>query len=224
MIYRRDKSKTSHYTVIPNATLRDADIKPESLGVLTYLLSHVDEWQVTNKALSNHFNISTGRVSKITEDLASHGYIWRDNVMDSKGKIIRWDWIVCDEPHLENPDLAKPTSGEIKQRSNIEQENHLTRTRTWRDELQEAKPATVGQAAWGKWWEYKSPKRMPSRRILANALLRFEILIDAGHTDFDKIIDITVASGWQSVPQPEWTQIKQIKQSSEQTSILALVR
>ena len=227
MIYRRS-TKISNYTVISNTTLRDPAIKPESLGVLSYLLSHREDWQVTNKALSTHFGISTGRVSKITQDLASHGYLRRDNTSNSDGKIVRWDWIVFDEPHpenpdLENPDLENPDLENAIQRSTIYTEEHITSKCSWKDDLNAAKPEAVSQAAWDKWWNYKSPKRKPAQRVLANGLLRFEALVKDGHTDFDPVIDMAIANGWQSVPDPDWNQIKQLKKSSWDISILAMV-
>lgn len=222
MIYRRSK-KISNYTVISNETLRDSKIKPESLGVLSYLLSHREDWQVTNKALSTHFGISTGRVSKITEDLAAHGYLRRDNTSNSDGKIVRWDWIVFDEPHLENPDLENPDLENATQRSTIYTEEHITSKRSWKDDLNAAKPEAVSQSAWDKWWDYKSPKRKPAQRVLANGLLRFEALVKDGHTEFDPIIDMAIANGWQTVPDSEWKQIKQLKRRVWDISILAMV-
>ena len=60
MIYRPAVSKNTHYTKLPNVLLRggvsasearEDGITPEALGVLVYLLSHVDDWQVTQAQL-----------------------------------------------------------------------------------------------------------------------------------------------------------------------------
>jgi hypothetical protein len=69
LIYR-PKLKYERFTVLPNILLRGGEntkqredsIKPESLGVLVYLLSHKDDWRVTNRQIATHFGISTSRV------------------------------------------------------------------------------------------------------------------------------------------------------------------
>ena len=71
MIFRR-RNKDAPFTVIPNYTLKDGSLKPESLGVLCFLLSHRDDWSISARQIANHFGISTGRVNTIATDLSRH--------------------------------------------------------------------------------------------------------------------------------------------------------
>ena len=110
MIFKRAQI-TETYTKIPNALLRgggsvyerEDGLKPESLGVLCYLLSHSEAWTVSNRQISKVFGISTGKVTNITNQLSAAGYIERVNGRDAEGKTT-WDWLVYDTQDRENQD------------------------------------------------------------------------------------------------------------------------
>ena len=78
MIFRPANLKTDNYTRIPNlllrggtsaSDLRSDQISPESLGVLVYLLSHRDDWQITNNQLCTVFGVGNGKMTRITKEL-----------------------------------------------------------------------------------------------------------------------------------------------------------
>jgi len=217
MIFRRRK-KQSPFTVISNYTLRDESLKPESLGVLCYLLSHKDDWCISARGVANHFGISSGRVNTIAADLVRNGYVRKVRHTDESGKIIQWDWEVFDEPELEIT-----TSGEMDTINTIDTERTLA-TRVSRNEKRlEQKPAYLDDATWISWWAYKSPKRYPSNQALARSLSGLKRLHEAGHTNFAAILGLAIDRKWQGVPDPEWAQIKSLLEDRAHVQTLAAV-
>ena len=222
MIFRR-RNKETTFTIIPNYTLKDGTLKPESLGVLCYLLSHRDDWSISARQIANHFSISTGRVNTIADDLSLNGYIRKVRHTDGKGKVTHWDWEVFEEPDREKPDLESPPSGKIATINNIN--NKTTKvTKTDRNsELLKLKPDYVDEVSWFRWWEYKSPKRMPSKQMINSSLRGIKALREAGHRNFGKVLGLAIDSGWQGVPKPDWNNIKSMLQEDREFDALAEV-
>lgn len=217
MIFRR-RNKDAPFTVIPNYTLKDGSLKPESLGVLCYLLSHRDDWSISARQIASHFGISTGRVNTIATDLSMNGYIRKVRHTDGSGKVTHWDWEV-----FEQPDLEKTTSGEIATINNINNKVTKVNKGNRTEELMKLKPSYVDEVSWLKWWNYKSPKRMPSKQMMNSSLRGMKDLREAGHRNFGKVLGLAIDSGWQGVPKPEWNNIKSMLQEDREFDALAEV-
>ena len=219
MIFRT--THAADYTVIPNATLqggctktRQDSLTPEALGVLCYLLSHPQDWQVTNAAIAQHFGVTNERVTKITRCLTEAGYIRRAPVRES-GKLQAWDWDVLDqipekpdlvEPDQEKPDLVKPGT---KKRISTEQKNIKTKGSSLAAAVGQT-PAGVPRDAFASWIQYRIGRgHTVSKKKLTNSILQFSALKDAGLQDWDKAVQIAIDAGWQSIS-PEYSGIKQL--------------
>ena len=77
MIFKPASQTCRHYTKLPNDLLRDKALPPEAIGLLCYLLSHVDNWRVTQSQLSKHFACTPARIRNIADCLEQNGYIRR---------------------------------------------------------------------------------------------------------------------------------------------------
>jgi len=214
MIYR-----TTHavdYTVIPNSTLqggggkkRQDGLTPDALGVLCYLLSHPQDWQVTNAAIAQHFGVTNERVTKITRCLTEAGYIRRAS-QRKDGKVVAWDWDVLDQIP-EKPDLEKPDLGKAGTKKGILQEQSNIKTKGASLAAAIGKtPAGVPRDAFAAWIQYRIGRgHTVSKKKLTNAILQFNALKDAGLQDWDKAVQIAIDSGWQSIS-PRYSGIKQL--------------
>ena len=215
--------RTTHhadYTVIPNKTLqggctksRNDGLTPEALGVLTYLLSHPTDWQVTNAAIAQHFGVTTDRITKITKCLSAAGYIRRAPVRKD-GKLQAWDWDVLDQipenldqekPDLEKPDQEKRgTKKVILGKSNI-----VNKTATLSEAIGQT-PAGVPRDAFAAWIKYRIGRgHTIGKQKLTLAINQFKTLKDAGLHDWDRAVKIAIDAGWQSIS-PEYSGIKQL--------------
>lgn len=119
------KANAPRFTIINNGVLKESHLSFQAMGLLTYLLSKPDKWQVSPIHLSK-VTIGTAKptgrdgVYAILKELVNTGYIHRER--QSTGEM---DYIVYDEPnqrfkphtdytdkaekpHTDNPDLDKP--------------------------------------------------------------------------------------------------------------------
>ena len=238
MIYR-PKTKYDKYTILPNALLRGGEntkqredaIKPESLGVLVYLLSHRDDWQVTNRQIASHFNISSSRVTTITNDLVDAGYLTRIRPVQADGSV-GWDWLVSDsrDPEIRDLkmlDLEMLDQAMCEQSNTISKEIPLLRNTDWKEVLCSDPPKQVSVQAWTEWWEYKIKERnnrRPSTRMVNTHRADFDTLVAAGHRDFSSLVRNAINRGWQSIGKPDWKVVEAYKQQSDTDELLGAIR
>jgi len=117
-IYRQKRK--SNYTIVPNEMLNNKNLSWKAKGMLTYLLSLPDKWEVYAahlRTVSVDGNDST--VSGLHE-LMQFKYVWRKP--RSGNEPGGWEYLVFDEPQLddpfrdgnspsrENPEAGKPAS------------------------------------------------------------------------------------------------------------------
>ena len=81
--------KERNYTAIANEPIEDERLSAESLGVLTYLLSKPDGWQVRKKDLLRRFKKnSKNKIETVFRELRDAGYAELVRFRDENGKMI----------------------------------------------------------------------------------------------------------------------------------------
>ncbi len=93
--------KNKNYSVIHNTPIDDRNLSPEALGVVTYLLSKPDNWEVQNHEVRSRFSIGRDKMARIFKELKTNGYLVRTRRRGSDGK---WEW----ETELNEAGTAKP--------------------------------------------------------------------------------------------------------------------
>jgi len=241
MIFK--KVHKADYTVIPNSLIRgnttdtharDDNLTAESVGILIYLLSHQEDWQVCGKQMANHWSISPNKMTKITSLLESEGYLQRSYRKD-RGHI--WDWIVTDTPHEFGEDRKnrdrknkdrKIEDRKISDRKIWDQRStkSLRSTKERKEVLNSPPisdikghirlidaiqlcPENVPIQPWTDWLTGKTTTTKISSWQVKNAHAQFEILRDAGLKNFKQAVAIANSKEWQSI-QPHWEQIKNL--------------
>ena len=240
MIFRPANFKQDHYTRIPNLLLRggigasqyrEDGLSPESLGVLVYLLSHVDNWQITNNQLCTVFGVGNVKMTRITAELEQAEYIQRAIIRNESGHVLRWDWLVTDvrgEFPLDhrNPDQANPDQADQTQRITINTNEHPKEQICWRTELLNCPPDGVSKQAWVKWWEYKLEERKgrkPAKKMITVITQDFSVLKKHGF-DLVGVVDFAISREWRSVGKPDWDALKSFKGHDRKNDLLGAVK
>lgn len=183
-IYRQKRK--SNYTIVPNEMLNDKRLSWKAKGMLAYLLSLPDTWEVYVahiRTISTDGNDSTA--SGLNE-LIEFKYVWRKP--RSGNEPGGWEYYVYDEPHLENPfrqgDFPKrdfPESGKPATSKEIEEEVITKKERkqkpvdsTFLTELQKLNPEkdVEREAQNAQSWLLAHPERKYTRAFLTAWVIR----------------------------------------------------
>jgi len=105
-IIRVSKSKDNPFVMINNLTLRDSSLTWEARGVIAYLLSKPDDWQVRMADLIRQGPGGRQRMQRILRELETAGYVERRRLRNGDGKF-HWETIVHERPTIG----GKPVDG-----------------------------------------------------------------------------------------------------------------
>ena len=91
-----------NFTVLRNSCIRDKELTWEARGLLHYLLSMPEDWEVSKQdIISKSPSASDYAVGRILKELERAGYIFRNKYRNYKGQWV-WVTLVYDVPMEEN--------------------------------------------------------------------------------------------------------------------------
>ena len=102
--------KTRDYTVMSNHHLRNAGLSLKSKGLLSMMLSLPEDWNYTTRGLAKICKEGTDSIGSALKELERAGYIVRNRLRDSKGKIVDVEYVIYETPHP--PDTGQPCEDE----------------------------------------------------------------------------------------------------------------
>ena len=95
--------KTRNYTVMSNHHLRNAGLSLKSKGLLSMMLSLPEDWNYTTRGLAKICKEGTDSIGSALKELEHAGYIVRNRLRDSKGKIVDVEYVIYETPHSHGP-------------------------------------------------------------------------------------------------------------------------
>lgn len=103
MIMKRKHSGS--FAVVPNITVNDNQLSIDALGLLVFLLSKPNDWQVNVANLRSRFCIGRDRVYAILKQLETVGYVRKTQSKKSKtNQFCTVEYIVFDTPEAAKSD------------------------------------------------------------------------------------------------------------------------
>ena len=138
-------SLKDNFSVLPNELINDDRLSTDHLGLLVYLLSKPNDWQVRVKQLQNRFDMGRDKTRRILATLEQYGYISRD-IVRAEGKFSETRYIVMDSPEPENPAPEKPepvNTTLTKDRSKQKTEYTKSNRRAGKEKLSDWEPSEV---------------------------------------------------------------------------------
>ena len=103
-------AKTRDYTVISKHHLRNEGLSLKAKGLLSMMLSLPEDWNYTTRGLAKICKEGTDRIGSALKELERAGYIVRNRLRDSKGKIVDVEYVIYETPHPQ--DMGQPCEDE----------------------------------------------------------------------------------------------------------------
>ena len=97
-ILRIRKSKVNPYTMINKRTLQDPALSLRAKGLLAYLLSLPDDWQVYITELPKHSTDGIKTIRSTMRELIANGYVRKELKRGIGGLFSGQDYWVYEEP------------------------------------------------------------------------------------------------------------------------------
>ena len=108
--------KNKNYTTMSNYHLRDPNLSNKARGLLSTMLSLPDNWDYTTRGLAKICKDGVDGITAQLKELEQYGYLIRNRIRDTSGRIVDMEYIIYERPHpaspdTENPDMVKPDTG-----------------------------------------------------------------------------------------------------------------
>lgn len=158
-------SRRDTFTVIANDTIRDPNLSFRATGVLAFLLSMPDGWEVKGRVLADAKKEGRDAVFTALGELEEHGYLVRTKERREDGTWTNVS-IVYERPVLENrqpsPDNQDPDNQDPDSQDSYEvpDKKEPQETPTSSDPLTEMARRVVK-----RWWEEQTPR--PAQNFVA---------------------------------------------------------
>jgi hypothetical protein len=96
------------WLVIDKRTVEDARLTWAARGLLAYLLSRPDDWEVLVKDLINRGNLKRDGIYALLRELRAVGYVRYDPTRDTRGRLRGGTYVVSELPLPDSPDTDSP--------------------------------------------------------------------------------------------------------------------
>lgn len=123
-IHRAKHDTENPYYIASRDTAQDKAISYDALGMLNYILSKPDDWDVQPTDLERE-KCKRGKVYSILKELISNNYIERIYHRDDKQRVVMVEYVAHERPFIEKPLPEKP---EVEKPDMGKQ--HITKNRT----------------------------------------------------------------------------------------------
>lgn len=110
-IVRGSRPETGFY-ILSNQIANDGRLSLEAFGMLVYLLTRPDNWEVQESQLRKRFKIGRDKCKNILAELVESGYAEKRQKRDNIGSFSKNDWVISEssKPLTENPSTEKPVT------------------------------------------------------------------------------------------------------------------
>jgi hypothetical protein len=90
---------TKRFVTLENELVRDRRLSLDEHGMLHYLLSLPDDWEVSQAQCAKFWRIGREKCNRIFRNLARYGWAQMETIRtDDNSRILRVQWIINDEP------------------------------------------------------------------------------------------------------------------------------
>ena len=103
-VFKRQKKETN-YTILDNTFIKDTNLSWKAKGVMTYLLSLPDDWELHISELQNHATDGRESLQKVLRELVEKGYLIKEQTRNEKGVFQSNKFIIVEKPSTENQQL-----------------------------------------------------------------------------------------------------------------------
>ena len=100
--------KSKNYSIISNEILKRKDLSLKAKGLMSLILSLPDDWDLNVNGLVKIVKESKNTLYSILKELNGFGYVERNRITDSSGKVLKWELLVYENPHTKKPEPKNP--------------------------------------------------------------------------------------------------------------------
>lgn len=196
--------KNKNYTVLNNEFIFNKNLSLKSKGLLCHLLALPPDWVLYAEELTKWSTDGKTAIYSALKELMTNGYLKREQKR-VKGKIMSWDYIVYEKPHLGNPEVVKPEIEKLDLENqpliSINNTKDLKKVNTDNNKTEDFYPFDLNVEAWNFWKEFRKEQFRTTYKPLGEAAA-ISKLLRISNKDKElqaQILQQSIENGWKGL-------------------------
>ncbi|AID01536.1 hypothetical protein BE24_05460 [Staphylococcus xylosus] len=128
--------ESGNFVMVHKDFIHDSNLSWKAKGILLYLLSRPDDWQVYETEIVKHSSDGLSGLKSGIKELEEVGYIQRNRKRDDKGRLKEYEYLVYEQPnHVRFSNVGKTNVGNSYIGKTYVGESHTTNNNSTNNDL-----------------------------------------------------------------------------------------
>lgn len=160
--------ESGNFVMVHKDFIHDSNLSWKAKGILLYLLSRPDDWQVYETEIVKHSSDGLSGLKSGIKELEEVGYIQRNRKRDDKGRLKEYEYSVYEQPNhirfsnvgktnVGNSYIGKTNVGESHTTNNNSTNNDLTNNNNTNNDSNTS-ATNVTRERFEEWWKLYDKK------------------------------------------------------------------
>lgn len=117
--------ESGNFVTVHKDFIHDSNISWKAKGILLYLLSRPDDWQIYETELEQHSTDGLSGLKSGIKELEEIGYIQRNRKRDKSGRLNGYEYLVYEQPHhIRFSNVGKTVNGKTNNGKTVNGKSH----------------------------------------------------------------------------------------------------
>ncbi|HBB6316263.1 TPA: phage protein [Escherichia coli] len=128
--------ESGNFVTVHKDFIHDSNISWKAKGILLYLLSRPDDWQIYETELEQHSTDGLSGLKSGIKELEEIGYIQRNRKRDESGRLNGYEYLVYEQPHhIRFSNVGKTVNGKTNNGKTVNGKSHTTNNNSTNNDL-----------------------------------------------------------------------------------------
>ncbi|MCU5745885.1 conserved phage C-terminal domain-containing protein [Staphylococcus sp. SQ8-PEA] len=128
--------ESGNFVTVHKDFIHDSNISWKAKGILLYLLSRPDDWQIYETELEQHSTDGLSGLKSGIKQLEEIGYIQRNRKRDKSGRLNGYEYLVYEQPHhIRFSNVGKTVNGKTNNGKTVNGKSHTTNNNRTNNDL-----------------------------------------------------------------------------------------
>ena len=194
--------KDNNFTTINNEFIFNNNLSLKAKGLLCHILALPNDWTLYVEEVGKWHKDGKSAIYAAFKELTSNGYMKREQIRDSKGKIIKWNYLVFEKPHTDFQDVDNQyvDKQDVDNRPLLNTNNtkDLIKLNTNNSKTEGIKyPFELNVEAWELWKNFRKKEYRKSYKILGEkAAIKKLLKLSQSKEEQALILEQSMENGW----------------------------
>jgi hypothetical protein len=194
--------KDQNFTTINNEFIFNNNLSLKAKGLLCHILALPNDWTLYVEEVGKWHKDGKAAIYSAFKELTSNGYMKREQIRNSKGKIIKWNYLVFEKPHTDFQDVDNQDvdNQDVDNRTLLNTNNtkDLIKLNTNNSKTEGIEyPFELNVEAWESWKEFRKKEYRKSYKNLGEkAAIKKLLKLSTSKEEQALILEQSMENGW----------------------------